>query len=171
MNSNVIMRSLIRQALSSFPFDELDPNLAVTLIGYLEEVKTEYFSMDSLKELFSRVSALFEDWFVVVDGIDECHDSHQRILYDFFSGLLSDVGISQRIKVLFSGRETTIQVIDRNFDSVTRMVTGTRETSIDIMAFAEDVIREKQSLNELVVGDEILIQEILETIASKEEGM
>lgn len=144
--------------------------LASEVADCLQKAQDDFFSLASLGKLYQSALELTERWCIVLDGVDECESEQQRLMYDFFSRLLDNSG-PQRLRILFSGRENTKQHIEGYFGSVERIVTGLSGTSADISAFAEDVILEKQFRDELVVRDPDLIDDILKTIASKEEGM
>lgn len=151
--------------------ETMDPALASEIVDCLQKAQDDFFSLDTLSKLYQAASKFTQDWFILLDGVDECESEQQRLLYDFLSRFLDTCSGTQRIKILFSSRETTKQDIERLFGSVERLITGTSNTSADIVAFAEDVIVAKLARGELVVRDETIIGDILDTIASKEEGM
>ncbi|KAI8682492.1 NACHT domain-containing protein [Fusarium sp. Ph1] len=169
--SDTIIRSLIQQLLSVVPMETMNATLASEIADCLQKAQDNFFSLDTLGKLYETASKLTQDWFILIDGVDECESEQQRLLYDFLSRFLDTCLGPQRIKILFSSRETTKQDIERSFGSVERLITGTSNTSADIVAFAEDVIVAKLARGELVVRDENVIGDILDAIASKEEGM
>ncbi|KAF4958429.1 hypothetical protein FGADI_2351 [Fusarium gaditjirri] len=75
------------------------------------------------------------------------------------------------INILISSREACTNAIRGTFPGSQRLVTGLQKTSADIAEYVEDIIVEKLSTGELVVSDPSLVDEILKTIASKEQGM
>lgn len=149
----------------------MNATLASEIADCLQKAQDNFFSLDTLGKLYETASKFTQDWFILIDGVDECESEQQRLLYDFLSRFLDTCSGPQRIKILFSSRETTKQDIERSFGSVERLITGTSNTSDDIVAFAEDVIVAKLSRGELVVRDPEIIGDILQAIASKEEGM
>ncbi|KAL6362058.1 hypothetical protein LRP88_05541 [Fusarium phalaenopsidis] len=171
LSSDTIIRSLIQQLLSVVPMETMNATLASEIADCLQKAQDNFFSLDTLGKLYETASKLTQDWFILIDGVDECESEQQRLLYDFLSRFLDTCLGPQRIKILFSSRETTKQDIERSFGSVERLITGTSNTSADIVAFAEDVIVAKLARGELVVRDENVIGDILDAIASKEEGM
>ncbi|KAH7171285.1 hypothetical protein EDB81DRAFT_851905 [Dactylonectria macrodidyma] len=171
LQSDTIIRSLLQQLLSAFPFEELDHRADSGLVHLLEEAKSKYFSLPTLMELYYNASLLYDEVFVVLDGIDECNVNEQRAVFGFFAGMMAKGKKPPKIKLLLSSRETTQSDVNRFFPSASRLTTGYNHTSEDIMTYAEDVLRAKQATNELGFDDESLIERILDAIASKEEGM
>jgi predicted NACHT family NTPase len=151
--------------------ETMNVTLASKIADCLQKAQDNFFSLDALGKLYETASKFTQDWFILIDGVDECESEQQRLLYDFLSRFLNTCSGSQRIRILFSSRETTKQEIERSFGSVGRLITGTTNTSADIVSFAEDVIVAKLARGELVVRDEDIIGDILDAIASKEEGM
>ncbi|KAI8681114.1 NACHT domain-containing protein [Fusarium keratoplasticum] len=169
--SDTIIRSLVQQLLSVAPMETMNATLASEIADCLQKTQDNFFSLDTLGKLYETASKFTQDWFILIDGVDECESEQQRLLYDFLSRFLDTCSGPQRIRILFSSRETTKQEIEKSFDSVGRLITGTSNTSADIVAFAEDVIVAKLARGELVVRDPEIIGDILQAIASKEEGM
>ncbi|RTE72151.1 hypothetical protein BHE90_013442 [Fusarium euwallaceae] len=169
--SDTIVRSLVQQLLSVAPMETMNPALASEIADFLQKAQSNFFSLEALGKLYQAASKFTQDWFILIDGVDECESEQRRLLYDFFSGFLNTCSGPQRVRILFSSRETTKQEIDGSFGAVERLITGTSNTSADIVAFAEDVIATKLARGELVVRDPEIIGDILQAIASKEEGM
>ncbi|KAH7270955.1 hypothetical protein B0J15DRAFT_417086 [Fusarium solani] len=169
--SDAIIRSLVQQLLSVAPMETMNPALASEIADCLQKAQDNFFSLETLGKLYETASRFTQDWFILIDGMDECESEQQRLLYGFLSRFLDTCSGPQRIKILFSSRETTKQDIERSFGSVERLITGTSNTSDDIVAFAKDVIDAKLAGGELVVRDKDIIDDILDAIASKEEGM
>lgn len=137
----------------------------------MESAKDESYSRDSLKKLFHRSLGLIEKWFIVLDGIDECNSEERRGLFGFLSDLLADENASGKFKLLLSCRETLNHDIRTWFTSALHVVTGSKTTSQDILTYAEDILHEKLSKGELVLGNINLAKEILRSISLKEQGM
>ncbi|KAH6889389.1 hypothetical protein B0T10DRAFT_487897 [Thelonectria olida] len=168
---DTIARSLIQQMLSSPSANFAKTRLASELTESLEEAKSQFFSRGSLELLYLSASSLLSEWFIVLDGVDECDPTEQNMLYRFLSTLLSKAS-NQRMKILFSSRQTAQMAIDRHFH-VSRLTTGSTHTSEDIKVYVRDILHVKldRATNPLVVGDKGIIDEIINTIGSKEEGM
>ncbi|RSL50405.1 hypothetical protein CEP54_011945 [Fusarium duplospermum] len=171
LTSDTIIRSLLQQLLSVAPMETMDPFLASEIADFLQKAHSNFFSLDTLGKLYVAASKFTQDWFILVDGVDECESKQQQLLCSFLSRFLNNCSRQHRVRVMLSGRETTKQEIDLSFGAVERLMAGTSNTSADIVAFAEDVIDTKLARGELVVRDPDVVGDILKTIASKEEGM
>ncbi|KAG5752155.1 hypothetical protein H9Q70_005209 [Fusarium xylarioides] len=137
----------------------------------LQEAKSSLFSAESLRLLFTTASKNLDDWFIVIDGLDEVDIIRQIGLLKFLRDVLDQLPEPHRIKLLLSSRETSSSDIDRILPRVTRLYTGRKPTSADIRLYAEDLITNKISANELIVTDPGLENEIIEAIHRKEKGM
>ncbi|CAM1508964.1 Fc.00g027030.m01.CDS01 [Cosmosporella sp. VM-42] len=171
LECDTIIRSLARQMLCTFSMDTMDPGLSTTLLDCLEQIKANHFSHETLETLFRYASSLLDEWFIILDGIDECVPTERRSLFHFISSLMGHSGLSAKLKILYSGRETANEDISRSFSAASTLVTGSMDTREDILKYAADIVEAKVSVNELVVGDPCLIEEVLDTIATKEQGM
>jgi hypothetical protein len=171
LDADTIIRSCVQQLLSAIVTDDLDQRLASELDKHLSEAKLALFSLDQLSRLYSYAAKAIKSWFIVLDGLDECNTGQQSRLLKFFQAVVSRAGASSHISILLSSRETCTNAIKRSFPGSQRLVTGLQNTSADIGAYVDDIIIEKLSTGELVVSDPSLIDEILKTIASKEQGM
>ncbi|KAF5019806.1 hypothetical protein F66182_8175 [Fusarium sp. NRRL 66182] len=171
LNSETIIRSCVQQLLSAVPAGSLDSQAASNLVERLERTKTEMFSSDSLIQLYSDASLFVESWSIILDGLDECSAEAQASILKFFSKAFECLPPSRKMRLLFSSRETCSTAIDRTFPDTHRLMAGLHHTSADIAAYARGVVNEKLFMDELVVGDANLVDEILDTIASKEQGM
>lgn len=171
LKAGFLIRSLVRQLLSAVVETNESP-LAPEFSERLQEARSSFFSVESLMRLYTGTSSLFSEWFIVLDGVDECHLDEQGKLYDFFQSLIENWSESQPIKIMISSRETAEVAIDRHF-SVSRVTTGYDSTSADIKAYVQDILQSKldSATNPLIVEDRGIIDEIVTTILSKEEGM
>ncbi|CAG1999994.1 unnamed protein product [Fusarium graminearum] len=169
LQCDTILRSLVFQLASRPSLTKIAGSK--DLYSDLESAKDESYSRDSLKKLFHRSLGLIEKWFIVLDGIDECNSEERRGLFGFLSDLLADENASGKFKLLLSCRETLNHDIRTWFTSALHVVTGSKTTSQDILTYAEDILHEKLSKGELVLGNINLAKEILRSISLKEQGM
>ncbi|CAF3540579.1 unnamed protein product [Fusarium graminearum] len=169
LQCDTILRSLVFQLASRRSLTKIVESK--DLYSDLELAKRQSYSRDSLKRLFHSSLELIEKWFMVLDGIDECDADERRGLFGFLSDLLENENASGKVKLLLSCRETLNHDITTWFSLPLHVVTGSKTTSQDILTYAEDILREKLSRGELVLGDINLAQEILRSISLKEQGM
>ncbi|KAF5975896.1 heterokaryon incompatibility protein het-E-1 [Fusarium coicis] len=171
LDADTILRSCVQQLISAINIDTLDQQIASELDKSLSEAKWSLFSLESLSKLYLSAAQAIEHWFMVVDGLDECNNDQQSRLLRFFQGLLSGNNTACKISILISSRETCTNAIKSTFPGSQRLTTGLESTSADIGSYVDDIIIDKISTGELVISDPNLLNEILETIASKEQGM
>ncbi|KAF4440832.1 hypothetical protein FACUT_3150 [Fusarium acutatum] len=169
LNAETIIRSCVQQLVSAIDMDSLDQKIASELDEYLSQAKLALFSLDLLSGLYHFAAKAIKQWFIVIDGLDECSTDQQSKLLKFFQGMIS--GKTRNISVIFASRETCTNAIRSTFPGSQRLVTGQQSTSSDIGSYVDDIIIEKLSNGELVINDPRLLNEILRTIASKEQGM
>jgi hypothetical protein len=171
LDADTILRSCVQQLISAINIDSLDQQIASELDKSLSEAKWSLFCLESLSKLYLSAAQAIEHWFMVVDGLDECNNDQQSRLLRFFQGLLSGNNTACKISILISSRETCTNAIRSTFPGSQRLTTGLESTSADIGSYVDDIIIDKISTGELVISDPNLLNEILETIASKEQGM
>ncbi|VZI10230.1 unnamed protein product [Fusarium fujikuroi] len=163
--------SCIQQLVSAIDMDTLDPKVVSALDEQLSQAKLALFSFEFLSDLYLSAAKAIKQWFIVIDGLDECSTDQQSKLLKFFQGIISRNDTTSNISVVFASRETCTNTIRSIFPQSQRLVTGLESTSVDIDSYVDDIIINKLSTGELVVSDPRLLKEILTTIASKEQGM
>lgn len=172
LDPETVIRSCVQQLLSALPLKDLDPVLLSKIDDALKSTTSELLSDASLVVLYSAVSASVPEWFIVLDGLDEGALDQQSRLLEFFRKVLGSSSTKDpSIRLLISSRETSSTAIDHVFPGRVRLMTGLCHTSADICTYAEDIINAKLAVGDLVLGNSGIAKEILETIASKEQGM
>ncbi|KAF5243563.1 hypothetical protein FANTH_8142 [Fusarium anthophilum] len=171
LSSSTVIRSCLQQLLASPLMESLDSGAMSDLDDSLQEAKSSLYSAESLRSLFTTASKNLDDWFIVIDGLDEVDIVRQIGLLKFLRDVLDQLAEPHRIKLLLSSRETSSSDINRILPRVTRLHTGLKPTSADIQLYAEDIIANKILANELIINDPGLESEIIETIHRKEKGM
>ncbi|EWY83296.1 hypothetical protein FOYG_13134 [Fusarium oxysporum NRRL 32931] len=171
LSASTVIRSCLQQLLASPLVQSLDSSAISELEGCLEQAKSSMFSVESLRLLYTTAAKSLDDWFIVIDGLDEVDVARQIGLLKFLREVFNQLPEPRRIKVLLSSRETCSSDIDRILPEATRLYTGLRPTSSDIRLYAEDIITNKVSAKELIVSDPGLVDEIIEVIHQKEKGM
>ncbi|KAF4343584.1 heterokaryon incompatibility protein het-E-1 [Fusarium beomiforme] len=138
---------------------------------YLEQARSSMFSVESLILLFTIASKNLDDWYIVIDGLDEIDVPRQIGMLKFLRQVLDQVTEPHRIKLLLSSRETSSTIIDRIIPDAARLNSGLQPTSADIRVYTEDIVRDRIATNELIVSDPDLVTEIVAAIHQKEQGM
>ncbi|KAL7766783.1 hypothetical protein ACKLNR_004699 [Fusarium oxysporum f. sp. zingiberi] len=171
LSASTVIRSCLQQLLASPLIQSLDSSAISELDGCLEQAKSSMFSVESLRLLYTTAAKSLDDWFIVIDGLDEVDVARQIGLLKFLREVFNQLPEPRRIKVLLSSRETCSSDIDRILSEATRLYTGLKPTSSDIRLYAEDIITNKVASKELIVSDPELVDEIIEVIHQKEKGM
>ncbi|KAF5566592.1 hypothetical protein FNAPI_1052 [Fusarium napiforme] len=171
LSASTIIRSCLQQLLASPLMKSLGSSALSELDDCLEQAKSSLFSVESLRLLFTTASKNLDDWFIIIDGLDEVDVARQVGLLIFLRDVFDHLPDHHRIKLLLSSRETCSNDIDRILPQVIRLNTGLQSTSSDIRVYAEDIIRNKIATSELIVSDSLLVNEIIEAIHRKEKGM
>ncbi|SCO91007.1 uncharacterized protein FRV6_15135 [Fusarium oxysporum] len=171
LSVSTVIRSCLQQLLASPLIQSLDSSAISELDGCLEQAKSSIFSVESLRLLYTTAAKSLDDWFIVIDGLDEVDVARQIGLLKFLREVFNQLQEPRRIKVLLSSRETCSSDIVRILSEATRLYTGLKPTSSDIRLYAEDIITNKVASKELIVSDPELVDEIIEVIHQKEKGM
>ncbi|KAF4879375.1 Vegetative incompatibility protein HET-E-1 [Colletotrichum siamense] len=161
-SSEIILRSLTCQALVCASVDE-------SLLELMEKSDALMFDSESLLGLVSHQIALLDDYFLIIDGLDECTTTNRSSVLDFLS-LFRQRCLNGRTKTIISARDSVTSHIDSFFPSVSRVIVGSDETNCDLSVFAREILEEKQR-GDWSVGDPKLIEEILHSIGLGGEGM
>ncbi|KAF4441383.1 hypothetical protein FACUT_2691 [Fusarium acutatum] len=171
LSASTVIRSCLQQLLASPLMQSLGSSALSELDDCLEKARSSLFSVGSLRLLFTTASKNLDDWFIIIDGLDEVDVARQVGLLIFLRDVFDHLPEHHRIKLLLSSRETCSNDIDRILPAVIRLSTGLLSTSSDIRVYAEDIIRNKIATNELIVSDSMLVNEIIEVIHRKEKGI
>ncbi|SCV48309.1 uncharacterized protein FFB14_10312 [Fusarium fujikuroi] len=171
LSASTVIRSCLQQLLASPLIQSLGSSAISELDGCLEEAQSSMFSVESLRLLYTTAAKNLDDWFIVIDGLDEVDVARQIGLLKFLSDTFDQLPEPHRVKLLLSSRETCASEIDRILPQTIRLYTGLKSTSSDIRLYTEDIIRNKIEASELIVSDPELVNQIIEVIHQKEKGM
>ncbi|RGP78965.1 hypothetical protein FLONG3_2871 [Fusarium longipes] len=169
LKAETVVRSCVQQLLTVLSYDQLTHKAATQINSALQEAKSTMYSDESVMKLYSMASMFVKNWYIVLDGLDECDTRQQADILKFFAKLLNSTETPPRL--MLCSRETSSATIGNSFPFCVRLITGLHQTSSDIRTYAEDIINAKLEAQELVVRDLKIVNEILETIVSKEQGM
>lgn len=161
-SSEVIIRSLACQTLARASVDD-------SLLELMEKSDALMFDSESLLDVLSHQIALLDDYFLVIDGLDECNMSNRRSILKFLT-LLRQKCLKGRVKVIVSARDSVTNQVHSFFPSFSRVIVGSDETNRDLTLFAHEILAEKQR-GDWSVGDPKLIDTILHSIGLGGEGM
>lgn len=163
-SADQILRSLIFQALTGRGVQD-------SLKKLLEESASRSFERSSLLPLLGHSISLLEKTFLVVDGLDQCSPQERRILLQAFSQLMQMGSGHGAVKILISARESMTKEVGQVLSPMKHLQTGHTDTNDDLERYAEEILAEKRANEELVIGDESLLGQIMDTLRTGGEGM
>ncbi|KAK8877014.1 ankyrin repeat protein [Apiospora arundinis] len=159
VSTNEVLKSILRQ--------RLDPT------NISENVEIALRSLDVSSDLDDILDILRQSIppgasYIMIDGIDECHQSDRRELLTALSSLISS---NDSIRLFLSGRTGIQDEVKACFKQVSHIILDSEATRHDITQYIEGVIDYKVEIGELRVGDSNLVGEIKSALAEGAQGM
>ncbi|KAF4851873.1 hypothetical protein CGCSCA4_v003157 [Colletotrichum siamense] len=154
----------------------LSYGLQDNLMRLLEESASASFEQKSLLSLFGESILLLEKTFLVVDGLDQCAPQERHALLRMLSQLVHMYNVQQAnghgaVKVLISARESIAIDIDRALTPKKQLRIGLGDTNADLQRYAEEILAEKRDTGQLVIGNEAIMDQIVNKLRTGGEGM
>ncbi|KAF5972509.1 heterokaryon incompatibility protein het-E-1 [Fusarium coicis] len=171
LSISTVIRSCLQQLLASSLIEGLDTAAMSELDDSLNQAASSLFSDESLRLPFITAAKHLDDWFIIIDGLDEIGGGRYVGILEFLREVFDQLPEAHRIKLLLSSRETCSNHINSILPQTTCLRTGLGPTSSDIKLYAEDLIRSKIATNDLIVSGADLVEEIITVIHRKEGGM
>ncbi|KAK1842752.1 nacht domain protein [Colletotrichum chrysophilum] len=162
--ADTILRCLIYQSLTGREVQD-------SLKSMLEKSESTGFDRNSLLLLLGHSISLLDKSFLVIDGLDQCSPQEQYILFQSFSQLMHMSNGRGRIKILISGRESTAKEVDRALSPTNHLRTGLADTNADLARYAAEILTQKRDRGQLVLGDESIMDQIVDQLQTGGEGM
>ncbi|KAF4924754.1 Vegetative incompatibility protein HET-E-1 [Colletotrichum viniferum] len=162
--SECITRSIVRQLFNHGSSDR-------GILRFLESSSDQFFDNDSLLALWSERIRSFKDFFLVLDGFDECALADRKAILSSISILSKACQKTTRVKVLVSSRISVKEEIDQANLTVIRMAIDVQNISEDLTKYAEEILKDRISTREMVLGDGNLYSDILQAVGVGGEGM
>ncbi|KAK8005007.1 hypothetical protein PG990_011044 [Apiospora arundinis] len=138
-----------------------------------EEIEAALRNLDmssDVEEILNilRQSIPPEGSYIMIDGIDECHQSHRRELLTALSDLAS---WNNNIRLFLSGRTGIHDEIQVCFKNISHIQLDSEATNHDITRYIEGAIDYNFHIGDLRVRDPNLIGEIKGALAQGAQGM
>lgn len=141
------------------------------LFQLLETSSDQFFDNDSLMALLSERVRSFKDFFLVLDGFDECTLADRKVILKSISIISEACRQTTRVKILLSSRSSVRLEIDHVDLTIIRMTLSAETIGEDLRRYAEEMLSEKVSSKDLIVQDETLLENILHVVSMGGEGM
>lgn len=137
----------------------------------LEKSASNGFELSSLLSLFGQSISFLEQAFVVVDGLDQCSLPEQHALLRILSQLLQVSKGHGAVKILISARESMVKGVNRALAPTKHLRIGLADTNADLARYTAEILAEKQDRGDLVIGDESIMNQIVDKLRTGGEGM
>lgn len=115
--------------------------------------------------------SLLTEIFLVVDGLDQCSPEEQRNLLQSFFQLIQMPANHGIVKILISARESIEKEVERALETTQHLRIGLADTDAGLALFTDEILADKRRGEELVVGDETIMDEIADKLRAGGEGM
>ena len=127
-------------------------------------------SLVGSQQYFLALAEGFSEVFVVFDALDECPEQKRQDVLDFITEVVSTPAPCQ-IKVFATSRRETdiIEAFVRNHVPTVQILA--ENVAADIESFARSKVEELQAKKMLYVTKDELKERIVQTLATKAEGM
>lgn len=162
LNAEVILRSIIRQALNHCGFSE---DIAVLL----EKIQAGLSSgLEELLELLQKIATAFKLLHIIIDGVDECEKQDRD---DILYALSSLATVTSNTKLFLASRDSISLEIQKSFPTLHRLSMNCSSAHSDIATYVDGIVQEKLQSEELIVGDSRLIEDIKLALTEGADGM
>jgi hypothetical protein len=162
LEAETILRSIIRQSLNS-------NDLPSEIESRLEKIeKHPLSSLEAINDLLEGILALSKACYIIIDALDEFDKSERDILLKTLSSLSTAGG---NVKLFLAGRDSLSEEIKRRFQPVYHISMSCTQAQSDISRYISEIIDERLSNGDLVVGDNSIIQEIQDALIQGAQGM
>ncbi|MCJ1399178.1 hypothetical protein MMC11_002380 [Xylographa trunciseda] len=161
LKARTILGSIARQLLDVVPGDAIPD---------AEQIEYD-MALDSHKitDILLRVLPPTRQYFVLIDGIDECNESETQILIESLSILLASP--SHLFKLYCSSRPDVFRWARKKFEEVRYVSMTLADMSPDIARYIESELYRCLQDEELTIGDPELIMRIKTALLDGAQGM
>ncbi|KAI9732361.1 MAG: hypothetical protein M1834_001568 [Cirrosporium novae-zelandiae] len=166
LQAETILRSIIRQSLENLDDATFPNDLESCLINI---TKSPITGIKDLQTLLQKRIAISRTFYIIIDALDECEKSEREIIFSILSSVIASP--QSNAKVFLAGRESIDKEIKRWFTSRQHVSMGSPEAHSDIVTYTREVIDERLSTEDLVVGDIDLVENIQNALVQGAQGM
>ena len=162
--ADVILRSILRQAID---MAGLDDHIRKMLEKWQDDPLSE---TEDVVEMLCTVSKKLRNFYIVIDGLDECGRKDRDSL---IKGLFATYLVAPQVKIFLCGRESMSREVEKafKFQSLIHLSMDCRPAESDIPKYIESAVQERLQSEELIVGNQTLIDEIKQALTRGADGM
>ncbi|KAF8465397.1 hypothetical protein BDZ91DRAFT_849422 [Kalaharituber pfeilii] len=157
-----IIRSLIKQMLSVFPGSTESEEYLVKFFDQYNNIP----SIHQWQELLIYTCSLHKRIYLILDGIDECHDDNQVQILEFLNQILS---IPRCIKIYLSSRKEVY--LSRNLTDALSVSLDNIKCRPEIKGYIDASLKKCLDNKRLRIHDPAMIEEIKEALMGGVDGM
>ncbi|KAI5838978.1 hypothetical protein DFP73DRAFT_519351, partial [Morchella snyderi] len=158
-----IVENFILQLLSTK--SEIPEELGSILPDAYKEIRKPDF--DELLDILSSTIKLFDNIYIILDGIDECTGSSRTGLLKVVHSIMTPGPTV--VKLLLSSRKDVD--LEKAFNTYLCLQISGNDISADIETFVDSIVSEKIASGALTVGNPELVQDISRALANGAQGM
>lgn len=160
-SAEATLRSIVRQSL--------DPvNLSSEWKRRLAELNRKPSSeLGELTSLLRQTIDQSDIFYIFIDALDEFEPAERRAL---LSSLVS-IGSGSGLRVFLSSRESLSGELRDRIPTINTVLMASAEAKIDIAAFVEETLQEKQQTGDFMVRDQSIIDDIRQALINRADGM
>ena len=107
--------------------------------------------------------------FIFIDAIDECSESEWGMLSEVLRDIM--VSCSSVVKLFLAVRQGIAEDVGKIFKSNYQVTMSSSKADSDIKTYIKDVLNEKMDSGKLVIGNPELINEIMDALVQRADGM
>ncbi|MCJ1229129.1 hypothetical protein MMC12_005794, partial [Toensbergia leucococca] len=160
LKARTIIGSLLRQLLNDLP--------VVTFVKLDQQASDDILDVDQIVDLFESTLPRVRQYFIVVDGLDECDESETK---DFFKAIKRLLQIPElRIKFYCSGRPNLVTLVSPRLRPDWHIMTDSTEATTDINHFIDITLEQCLEDGDLRLGDPALILTIQNSLRRGAQG-
>ena len=161
LKSRTIIGSIANQLLTSLPLQNLSE---------LDNLMDETFpDSEDIVALLKTILLPTQQYFIVIDGLDECDEAEVRELVEALRALLAFKAL--RVKIYCSSRPDVTKWVSSTLNPEGHIVMNLKNISADIERYIEATLAEHLESNKLQVGNPTIIWTIQETLSKGAQGM
>lgn len=160
--TEVILKSIIWQIIDTTGFQD-------GMAALLEESQhNSPCDPEHLFRMLNLANRKLKRLYIIIDGLDECLKGDRDGLLWVLHLLCSS---RHNIKVFISGRESVSREVEKWFPHAERVFMGHPSGQSDIATYIDNAVEERLQREDLIVGDQTLIEEIKGALKKGAEGM